>query len=73
MKRFSLLLAICGCVTLTGIVLSKCGWLDVTRGMSAFRRSERATVTTTDPFLTDAGLRWRRSQPQHWRMLMLQR
>lgn len=74
MKPFTLFLATFCSLALTGIVLSKSGWLDVTRSMSVLqRRSDRATVTTSDPFLSDAGLRWRRSQPHHWRACLLQR
>lgn len=75
MKQLSLFLATLCCLAVTGFVLEKAGWLGVTRGMSALqRRAEvRATVKAQDPLLTEAGLRWRRAAPHHWRACMLQR
>ena len=73
MKRWGWVLTTLFTLILTGFVLSRAGWFTGHHpGRFASRRSE-LHARVHDPLTSDAALRWRRGQPAHWRMLILQR
>lgn len=72
MKRLAYALATMCCVGVTGLVLSKAGWFAV-RGVTTSPRHSDCQLKAQDPSFSEAALRWRRCQPNHWRQCMLQR
>ena len=57
---------------LTGIVLSRCGWLQA-RSATTPRWDSRDKMQAHDPLASEAAWRWRHGQPVHWRACVLQR
>lgn len=75
MTRLSFSLVTFCCLTLTGLVVVKAGWLAVTRNESpSTRRGEpRAQLRAQESTASEAAWRWRRCQPHHWRTCFLQK
>jgi hypothetical protein len=57
---------------LTGIVLSRSGWLQA-RSATTPHLDSRNNVQTHDALASDAAWRWRHCQPVHWRACVLQK
>jgi hypothetical protein len=73
MKGLSLYLAMGVTIVLTGCILAKSGWLSAARASSVSRRSVEVRGLSPDNAFREAAARWRRGQPNHWRMYVLQR
>ncbi len=75
MKGLSLFFATSLTVVLTGVVLCKSGWLSSPRAAAVGRRCVEigAQAPIQDASYREAAARWRRGQPAHWRMCLLQR
>jgi len=72
MRRSIWVLATLLTFLLTGIVLSRAGWLQA-RSATTHQLDSRSHTQAHDPLASEAAWRWRHCQPVHWRACVLQR
>jgi hypothetical protein len=73
MKRLGLFSVTSLTLLLTIAVLDKAGWFTSRAPAVTHRCVEIGTLPTQDSGYNEAAARWRRAQPAHWRMCLLQR
>jgi len=74
MKKRSLLLLTVFTILCTGLGMTGAGWFSATSsGRQGARHADpRSHAKAQVPAITEAAWRYRRSQPVHWRAMMLQ-
>jgi len=74
MKRYVFLSVTAIKLLITVVVLARTGWLGSgSPRLALLKHDEDRETKTQDPFDSEAGLRYQRSMPAHWRACLLQR